>query len=81
MEKHKAINQNGSNRESSPVRKQGKKGRELTYYTVIIKKKRKRVDKNKDALKESTENKCIGTTLKIPELHSVILQRANAHFK
>ena len=47
MEKHKAINQNGSNTEISPVRKKGKS--EKIQFTIN---KSKKVDKNKDTLKE-----------------------------
>ena len=64
MKKYKALNQSGSNREIIPVRKKGKK--EENLFTIS---KKKKEDKSRDVLKDSTKKKCTSTTLKILKLH------------
>ena len=56
MEKHKATRQKGFNSEiSTIIKKEKKKEKNIKY-------KKKKVDKNRDALKRSTKKRCISTT-------------------
>ena len=65
MEKRRAINQKGSNREIHPVRKKEEKKENL--FTIEKNENKVSVDKNRDTLnklRKSTNKKCISTKLR-----------------